>query len=124
MLASVVDAAKANQVGLLKALLAKEDAPAPEAIFQRKDEDGRTAFHWACAEGAVDSAKFVLEVCGDAKKVLRHQDDIGRTPLMSAASAGRLEVVQFLLAAKADANQRTQKGQVKSCSWGNANRGL
>jgi len=112
MLASVIDAAKANKVGLLKALLEQEGAPDAAVVFQKKDEDGRSALHWACAEGSVDTLKFILENCGDAKKLLRFQDDIGWTPLMSACSAGRTEVVKLLLSSKADANQRSAKGQI------------
>lgn len=112
MLASVVDAAKANQLGLLKTLLTKEGAPELEVILNKKDEDGRTAFHWACAEGHVDVAKFILDSCGDAKNLMRQQDDMGWSPLFSACSAGRVDVVRFLLGAKADANQRTPKGQL------------
>ncbi len=57
MLASVIEAARGNQVGLLKAQLAKEGAPAASVTFQKRDEDGRSAFHWACAEGSTDAAR-------------------------------------------------------------------
>ena len=120
VLQSVIEAASSGQVGLLQALLEKEGAPPAEKIFRKKDDEGRTAFHWACTEGRLDAAKFIFESAAgegddaDAARtqLLRNQDDTGRTPLISACSVGNVPVAQFLLEAKADANQRTNNGQM------------
>lgn len=106
--ASVLDAAKDNQANILKVLL-ENAGEEKEKLLKKKDEDGRTPFHWACSEGSTDAVKVMLEYTDE---ILNWQDDTGRSPLMSATAAGRLPVVKCLLSAKANANLRTKKGQI------------
>ena len=58
-----------------------------------KDEDDRTAFHWACASGHLEIVIFLYTSGANANT----KDDSNWTPLMSAASAEHVGVVNFLL---------------------------
>jgi 26S proteasome non-ATPase regulatory subunit 10 len=68
-------------------------AAVPKGGVDVTDEDGRTALHWAAAEGHAETARALLAAGANA----RHKDDGGWTPLMSCASAGHALVARLLL---------------------------
>ncbi|EKX41212.1 hypothetical protein GUITHDRAFT_153886, partial [Guillardia theta CCMP2712] len=71
--------------------------------LNRKDEDGRTALHWACAnkpkagQSHAECVAYLLERRANATTV----DDGGWCPLLSAASSGNADIVKTLLDANA-----------------------
>jgi ankyrin repeat protein len=81
---------KAAQVGDLEALQRFHDED--NASLELVDEDGRTAFHWATAQGKENVVQFLLE-----KGVnINTKDEAGWTPLMSAASCNLGNIVEVL----------------------------
>ena len=72
----------------------------------RKDEDGRTALHWAAANKprpGKKHAECVELLLHRGAKVNTH-DDGGWTPFMSACSAGNQETMRLLIKAQASAD--------------------
>ena len=59
-----------------------------------RDVNGRSPLHYACMEGHVHIAKFLIEVCN-----MNHlcTDDIDDTPLHYAAKRGHVNVVKYLI---------------------------
>mmetsp|Transcript_47343 Transcript_47343/g.115290 ORF Transcript_47343/g.115290 Transcript_47343/m.115290 type:complete len:223 (-) Transcript_47343:197-865(-) len=79
----------------------------------RKDEDARTALHWACASAPRPNQRHTECVQYLLARGAKPQttDDGGWTPLLSAASAGNEDVVRLLLAAKVDVNQQEHNSE-------------
>lgn len=82
-----------------------------EIEVDAKDKTGRTALHWACANGRVVLVQHLLMPsppwnCAKINLPESH----GRTPLHLAANHGKQAVVEILLSKGADANARAQGG--------------
>mmetsp|Transcript_4568 Transcript_4568/g.8978 ORF Transcript_4568/g.8978 Transcript_4568/m.8978 type:complete len:225 (-) Transcript_4568:37-711(-) len=79
----------------------------------RRDEDQRTALHWACSsknrqgQQHTECIKLLLSRGANPKTV----DDGGWTPLLSAASSGNDEAVALLLDADVDVNVQEQNSE-------------
>ncbi|KAJ3143452.1 hypothetical protein HDU90_000213 [Geranomyces variabilis] len=79
----------------------------PDAV-RVKDEDGRTALHWAASGKHLEITRALLAAGADATTT----DEGGMTPLHIAASTGSLEIAQLLLeAAPAVIDNKTESGQ-------------
>eukprot|EP00416_Gambierdiscus_australes_P045603 CAMPEP_0171097122 /NCGR_PEP_ID=MMETSP0766_2-20121228/47022_1 /TAXON_ID=439317 /ORGANISM="Gambierdiscus australes, Strain CAWD 149" /LENGTH=241 /DNA_ID=CAMNT_0011556265 /DNA_START=53 /DNA_END=781 /DNA_ORIENTATION=- len=74
--------------------------------LRKRDEDGRTSLHRACANGHQEIAEFLLSKGADPNV----EDEEGWVPLHSCASKGDAALVDLLLTAKADANASTSSG--------------
>jgi len=94
---------------------ASREASELERALARRDDDGRTAFHAACAVGRLgrEIVALAMERCSEerARALVRAVDDGGWTPLHTAAALGEAETCGTLLAAGASANARTPGGQ-------------
>ncbi|KAI9018012.1 ankyrin repeat-containing domain protein [Phycomyces nitens] len=121
---TISTAAYQGKLFIVKSLLEKTDG------LNSKDEDGRTALHWAASGGHVDVVQFLLE-----KGALTLRDEVihdiitiffniyiygycntlypqsGWTPLMIAASAGHEKVVELLLEHGSDPLEQNESGQ-------------
>uniref|UniRef100_A0A7S1E910 26S proteasome non-ATPase regulatory subunit 10 n=2 Tax=Hemiselmis andersenii TaxID=464988 RepID=A0A7S1E910_HEMAN len=79
----------------------------------RRDEDARTALHWACSSKSrqgqqhAECIKLLLSRGANPKTV----DDGGWTPLLSASSSGNEEAVGLLLDANVDVNVFEQNSE-------------
>ena len=91
------DHAAKGEIAALTALLG-----ADPAALNSVDADGRTAVHWAAANGHTAVVEMLLAAT-DGLCDVNHQDEGGWTALMSAVSAGHEGVVAALLAAGASA---------------------
>ena len=91
------------------------DDDALERAMTRRDDDGRTSFHRACAAGARgrDVTRLARErMKGEAMaRVVTTADDGGWTPLHTSAALGERETCGTLLARGADCEARTPGGQ-------------
>lgn len=97
----LLDAARAGDVGQVRALLARAaraDQPAP---------DGTTALHWAAHRGDLATARLLLDAGARAGAANRY----GATPLLVAATNGSAEMLELLLAAGADPNAGLPEGE-------------
>ena len=97
------DASGAGEVSLEKV---KSLLKADPKLVESKDDQGKTALHWAASAGRKD---IVLALLGtgankDAK------DDQGCTPLHEAAKEDKPEVVSLLAAKGADRNVSDDRG--------------
>lgn len=83
----------------------------PERV-NKKDEDGRTALHWASTtmsrpgQRHADCVKLLIE----RKANVRTKDDGGWTPLLSACACGNANTVSVLIAANADISNVEEGG--------------
>jgi 26S proteasome non-ATPase regulatory subunit 10 len=105
---------EAAREGDLERLRLELPEGADAAQVNRKDEDGRTALHWAAANRprAVNThADCVRLLLRRGSKVNTH-DDGGWTPIMSACSAGNAEVVRLLIDAQALVDEEEENSQV------------
>jgi ankyrin repeat protein len=59
----------------------------------QKDENRRTALHYACAGGSLDAVRFLLSISVEMNSVDRN----GATPLMLAVGMGYFDCALFLL---------------------------
>ena len=75
-------------------------------VNEDKDNDGRTAVHWACSNGHLEIVRLLL--CQGADMSIRDND--GDTALHDASSNGHLEIVQLLLCQGADMSIRDDNG--------------
>ncbi|XP_036267107.1 ankyrin repeat domain-containing protein 33B isoform X1 [Pipistrellus kuhlii] len=89
--ATLLRAARANDVGLLRALV-RRGPRAEEA--QETDPNGRTSLIVACYHGFVD-AVVVLAACPHVD--VNWQDSEGNTALITAAQAGHATITNYLL---------------------------
>ncbi|KAJ3161457.1 hypothetical protein HDU86_007239 [Geranomyces michiganensis] len=79
----------------------------PDAVHA-KDEDGRTALHWAASGKHLEITRALLAAGADATKA----DDGGMTALHIASSTGSHELLGLLLAAAPAAiDNKTESGQ-------------
>uniref|UniRef100_A0A383VDF3 Uncharacterized protein n=1 Tax=Tetradesmus obliquus TaxID=3088 RepID=A0A383VDF3_TETOB len=83
--------AREGDVAYFKALTPAELS----SLIVGRDEDGRTLFHTAAANGHLELLDLLAG--SGATKVAEKQDDEGWTPLHSAVSSGREKVVAALL---------------------------
>ncbi|XP_049843247.1 E3 ubiquitin-protein ligase MIB1-like [Schistocerca gregaria] len=96
----LISAAKEGSVSKVRTLLAVG------ADVEAKDENQRTALHWAAAMGHEEVAAHLLEVGAGVNARDRWQN----TPLHLAAWKGHAAVVRLLAASSADHNARDQSG--------------
>ncbi|XP_047101555.1 poly [ADP-ribose] polymerase tankyrase-1-like isoform X3 [Schistocerca piceifrons] len=96
----LIAAAKDGSVSKVRTLLAVG------ADVEAKDENKRTALHWAAAMGHGEVAAHLLEVGAGVNARDRWQN----TPLHLAAWKGHAAVVRLLAASSADHNARDQSG--------------
>ncbi|OCB84736.1 ankyrin [Sanghuangporus baumii] len=103
MALSIHNAARRNQLSLLRTLVEEN-----EALVNAKDDDGRTALHCAAAssEDTLEVVTYLLEHGAEVNS----QDPSGWTPLHCAVSAGHEAVVKELIGAGANINERTGQG--------------
>lgn len=97
----LIDAARAGDVGQVRALLARgadADRPAP---------DGTTALHWAADRDDLAAARLLLDAGARAGAANRY----GATPLLVAATNGSGAMLDLLLAAGADPNAGLPEGE-------------
>ena len=85
-------AARANNAGALRAILAGEDAKPNET-----DDAQRTAMHYAAVNGNTE----IIAILVKAGAKLDPTDPLGNTPLHLAADRGRTEAGELLLVAGA-----------------------
>eukprot|EP00826_Nyctotherus_ovalis_P059116 TRINITY_DN8190_c0_g1_i19.p1 TRINITY_DN8190_c0_g1~~TRINITY_DN8190_c0_g1_i19.p1 ORF type:complete len:143 (-),score=24.96 TRINITY_DN8190_c0_g1_i19:478-906(-) len=81
----------------------KEEINFTPELMKAVDEDGRTLFFWACAEGRQEIVEHFFSLGSD----INHRDEANWTPLHIAASLGRANTVKFLLLNGANANALT-----------------
>lgn len=79
------------------------------SLIVGRDEDGRTLFHTAAANGHLELLELLAG--SGATKVADKQDDEGWTPLHSAVSSGREKVVAALLELGVNADTTNSGGQ-------------
>ncbi|KAK1926194.1 putative proteolysis and peptidolysis-related protein [Papiliotrema laurentii] len=92
-----------GQPGLVRSILS-EDAKAINA----KDDDGRTALHWAATTPSLSMTQLLLNYSPD----IEAKDSMGWTALMVAsAAAGHYDIVNELLHAGAKVDAINEKGQ-------------
>ncbi|XP_032325944.1 ankyrin repeat domain-containing protein 33B isoform X1 [Camelus ferus] len=89
--ATLLRAASANDVGLLRALVRR--GPSAEEV-QETDRNGRTGLIVACYHGFVDTV-VVLAECPHVD--VNWQDSEGNTALITAAQAGHVTITNYLL---------------------------
>eukprot|EP00727_Mastigamoeba_balamuthi_P012208 m51a1_g761 hypothetical protein (228) ;mRNA; r:555311-556321 len=86
----------------------------------KRDDDQRTAVHWAAAGGHVELLRYLLGRGAAAQP----SDESGWTPLMSASSAGRAAAVRVLaFDSSVDVNAVNERGCTAlhyACSKGHA----
>eukprot|EP00002_Diphylleia_rotans_P020858 TRINITY_DN4054_c0_g1_i5.p1 TRINITY_DN4054_c0_g1~~TRINITY_DN4054_c0_g1_i5.p1 ORF type:complete len:139 (+),score=31.53 TRINITY_DN4054_c0_g1_i5:61-477(+) len=75
------------------------------------DDDGRTAFHWACAQRMMVAAQYLASHAHNIATLVNQKDGDSWTPLHSAASAGHVDVVEFLLQNGAKVDATTNEGR-------------
>jgi len=85
----------------------KEEITFTPELMKAMDEDGRTLFFLACAEGKQEIAEYFLSLGSD----INHCDEANWTPLHIAASLGHKNVVKFLLLNGAKVNKQTSGKQ-------------
>eukprot|EP00747_Dinoflagellata_sp_TGD_P164463 gnl/TRDRNA2_/TRDRNA2_184440_c0_seq1.p1 gnl/TRDRNA2_/TRDRNA2_184440_c0~~gnl/TRDRNA2_/TRDRNA2_184440_c0_seq1.p1 ORF type:complete len:253 (+),score=62.40 gnl/TRDRNA2_/TRDRNA2_184440_c0_seq1:136-894(+) len=90
------------EAGDLAAIQAINEADLPKALRAR-DDDSRTALHWACSGGHKEVAEFLLSKGAEVTV----EDDEGWTPLHSCASRGDGILLDLLLEKKADPDAAT-----------------
>ena len=66
---------------------------ANRALLTARDEDGQTCLHHACAGGAVEVARFVVDACGPGSLGCNERDDHDMTPFHLACECGHVAVV-------------------------------
>lgn len=99
---SIHEEAKKGNLPVIQSLLSTNPN-----LLTSKDEDERTALHWASSSGHVDTVLFLLSKKAD----IDAQDEGGWTPLMCASSAGHDGVVDVLLKSGANVNLVNEGGQ-------------
>ena len=85
----------------------KEAFKLNEKTMKYMDQDKRTIFFWACAEGKLEIAEYFHSLGSD----INHKDGALWTPLHIACSRGHSEIVTFLLKKGADVNAQTKGKQ-------------
>jgi ankyrin repeat protein len=77
----------------------------PGVVFT-KDDDGKTALHWAASKGHKDVAELLLANKADVNAKENHD----QTPLYYAAGAGHKDLVELLLSHGADVKAKDRNG--------------
>jgi ankyrin repeat protein len=98
---SIVDAAKARDLAVVRALLKQPNAA------NVATKDGTTALHWATDHDDLVMAKLLVESGANVNAVNRY----GVTPIYSAAVTGNAAMLQLLLDAGADVNAALPEGE-------------
>jgi 26S proteasome non-ATPase regulatory subunit 10 len=80
---------------------------AKPAAIHAKDEDERTALHWACSGSRLETAAMLLEKGASADV----PDDSSWTPLHIAASVGCDEIVKLLLQQEVEVGAKNESGR-------------
>merc|ERR1712049_91534 len=62
-----------------------------------KDDDGSTAWHWACEYGQKEIAQLLIKSSKDFGIDLNAKNNYGNTALHLACNSGRTETVQMIL---------------------------
>ena len=83
-----------NAIGFIDSAVSHYRAIQSKIYKFCSDVDGRSPLHYACMEGHVHIAKFLIEVCN-----MNHlcTDNIGDTPLHFAAKRGHMNAVKYLI---------------------------
>lgn len=100
-----IKAAKAGDVGKLRALLASD-----ESLLGVRDADGSTALHCATWKGHLETVVYLLEAGCDVH-VHNTNEHWGTTALHAAAHANHAAIVQVLIDAGADVNATDLQGR-------------
>src|SRR5438874_3781043 len=100
---SLIDAVKAGDKAVVRALLAK----APAATVNAPDGDGSTALHWAAYRDDLETADLLIH----AGAHVNAANDLGVTPLWTASENGSDAMVTKLLAAGANPNAALLSGE-------------
>src|SRR5438046_5158584 len=85
--AEIHDASSSGDLAKVKALV----TATPSAVSE-KDYDGKTALHYAAANGHLEIVKFLVENKGDPQARSKN----GMTPFALAKGFGKSEVVAYL----------------------------
>ena len=100
-------------------LLLEELLRSPKIDVNIKDDEGKTAFMWACINGSLEVAKRMLNIRG---LDFNHRDHQGHSAFMLSCIKGRTEIVDMLLKChKLDFNIRDDTGKnalMLSCHGG------
>ncbi|KAJ3344227.1 hypothetical protein HDU93_000017 [Gonapodya sp. JEL0774] len=80
---------------------------ATPSLVRAKDDDERTALHWACSSGKPDLVTLLLEKGSDVNAT----DDAGWTPVMIATATGQTDCLELVLRAGANVNLKNENGQ-------------
>ncbi|CEO97664.1 hypothetical protein PBRA_001009 [Plasmodiophora brassicae] len=105
MAATVLNAAMHNDIDVLQRNLDGLD-PDDDDVRSYKDCNGRTALHWAAANGHDGAVEALIRHRWDVNV----DDEVHWTPLHSACSAGHVPVVRQLLQQKANCHARNDNG--------------
>jgi hypothetical protein len=71
-----------------------------ERTVAHTDDGGRSALHWACRNGNLPTAKYLLEHGATTTE----RDSEGMAALLNAADSGNLDVVEYLLSSEGGAS--------------------
>ena len=82
-----------------------------------KENNGRTALHWALINEDDDAVQLLLE---HGAEVHHRESEKGRTPLILAVQNGRVDIVRLLLQHNADIEAKDLAGQ-RALHWTNSN---
>ena len=76
-------------------------------LISARDDNGRTALHWACSGGHKEIVQWLVENGSE----IDARDDSRWTPLIIAASAGHEAIVRLLIGRGANINACTDQGR-------------
>lgn len=85
-----------NKFKRLTAEFADSEGISVEQVLKEvKEGNGRTALHFACAEGHLSIVQFIVECTGE--ELIEIRDELGMTPVFLAFIGGHENVLEYLL---------------------------